>query len=178
MTNLITSTRDNTFLGMGIRQSTADLICWEYFLRTHDFNQIIELGTGNGGFSTWLLLQCVQRHRRFVTYDITTPKSFGRVARGAKLEKHCNALDLLLPSSPAKVFDSVARPVILYCDNGNKPVEVAMYSPYLVKGDYLVVHDWNVEIGKDNIPMQLIMNSEMDDMSNQYQSVTRFFTVV
>ena len=38
------------------------------------------------------------------------------------------------------------RRKFLYCDNGNKPKEVEMYSKYLNVGDMIGCHDWGTEI--------------------------------
>ena len=51
----------------------------------------------------------------------------------------------------ASILRDANRPKLLYCDNGNKKVEVELYSKYLYKGDVLGVHDWGTEIFPEDV---------------------------
>lgn len=105
-------------------------------------DMIIELGTFRGGFTKLLedKLPYVPIHT-FDTYNGTvgTKKFFGKNVHFYKesvLTKCPPLLDLL--AMPEKK--------LLYCDNGRKRQEVAMYAPLLGQGDYIGVHDWGNEI--------------------------------
>ena len=64
------------------------------------------------------------------------------------------------------------HPVLLLCDNGNKPYEIVTYSPHLVPGDLVAVHDWGTEISESSIPEHFHMIHLPWSVS-----MTRFFLV-
>jgi len=59
----------NTLLGIPMLQLWADLRLWEWVLNNFAVRAVVELGTGNGAFSSYLALQCYFRDLRFVTFD-------------------------------------------------------------------------------------------------------------
>jgi hypothetical protein len=78
---------------------------------------------------------------RFLSFDLTEPEFGGDWFRQD---------DILLHSSA--ILSEFMHPMMLWCDNGNKPLEVEIYSPHLQKGDVLAVHDWGKEIFPKDIP--------------------------
>ncbi len=54
------------------------------------------------------------------------------------------------------LISDAPRPLVLYCDNGNKPLEVETFAPALRAGDFLAVHDLGTEIFPENIPSSFI----------------------
>lgn len=111
-------------------------------IATMEVDMIIELGTYRGGFTKLLedKMPTTQIHT-FDTYNgtVTTKKFFGPYVHFYKesVLTDCPVLQELL-SLPVKK--------LLYCDNGRKRQEVAMYAPMLSPGDYIGVHDWGNEI--------------------------------
>jgi hypothetical protein len=114
---------------------------------------IIELGTGNGGF-TYVLhkaVECAELH----TFDKKEGKSIKRNLYNKNVYFHgkcdilsvCNVELVELCKSPKKK--------LLYCDNGRKVQEVKMYSKYLNVGDLLGMHDWPKEISYDDVADEL-----------------------
>jgi len=62
----------------------------------------------------------------------------------------------------------------LYCDDGNKPLEVQTFSPHLQPRDLLGVHDWNTEIKEeDMLPVKHLFNPYMERVSQAHN--LRFF---
>jgi hypothetical protein len=65
----------------------------------------------------------------------------------------CMRLDVW--GRPAKVHDLIKkapRPFVLYCDDGNKQLEVETFGPSLRPGDYLAVHDVGTEFFPEQMP--------------------------
>lgn len=141
-----------TFLGMPIQQQWHDLAHWEAVLsEIGPLRMIIELGTGNGGFSTYLLLQCLARGEQFVTVDRDLAGATrATIGRAINLQDHCVVGDLWGPAGDhvcGLLRDKKNHPLMLFCDDGRKRDEVATFGPLLMPGDGLAVHDWGTEIG-------------------------------
>lgn len=132
-----------TFLGAHCCQSWADFYVWEQLLNAHpELRSVVELGTGEGGFSRYLYLQCQTRGLRFSTFD--------HIRMDTHKQPGFYKLDIF--ANPRKVVTQLLSPGLLFCDNGDKPREVEVSAPLLHPGDLLVVHDWNVEIHRKHIP--------------------------
>lgn len=130
----------------GAAQHALDIISWDDFLSLHHPKSIIELGTGNGSFSKFL--QSAPGITYFVTVDNINPSLY--------IPEFKN-IDIF--SNPKEIIDlikSAPKPLLLFCDNGNKKLEVEIFSPFLEKGDYLTVHDYKIEIMPEDIPYDLI----------------------
>ena len=130
-----------TFLGANCSQSWADFFLWERLLNAHpELRGLVEVGTGEAGFSDYLYIQCQARGIEFATFD--------RVDMG---HRHPRFYQVDVLEHPELVAGHLARPGLLFCDNGDKPREVALFAPYLHQGDLLVVHDWNTEIRRKHV---------------------------
>jgi len=122
---------------LGTQQTVGDIDIWEHWLPQQEIAQIVMLGTGTGVFSS--ILELLTTAPVF-SYDIED-KTMGQI----KLD-HAILLDVL--TFQQEIADILQHPgtSLLFCDNGDKPKEVELYSPYLKINDYLVVHDWGTEI--------------------------------
>lgn len=143
------------------QQSRADLRAWQSFLAAHRVAGIVELGTGLGAFSLWL----AERVPLVVTVDAERPSDPPK--RFVQRDIFADPLDLAAPE-----FRGL-RPLLLFCDNGDKPREVALYGPALRVGDYLAVHDFDAEIFASDIPSEF--KPVLADVCEELGSVTRFF---
>ncbi len=111
-------------------------------IKSFPIELVIELGTFRGGFTK--LLEDALPDTEIHTYDNTNQTASNRKYFGKNVTFHienvltrCNSL-MELCADP--------RPKLLYCDNGRKRQEVAMYSWQLNKRDFIGVHDWGNEI--------------------------------
>lgn len=135
-----------TFLGANCSQSWADFYLWENLLNAHpELRSIVELGTGEAGFSRYLHLQAESRGLEFATFD--------RVRMDGHDQPGFHQLDIF--ADPAKVAGFLRSPAVLFCDNGDKPREVQVFAPFLEPGDLLVVHDYGTEFFPRHIPPML-----------------------
>ena len=132
-----------TFLGVNCSQSWADFWLWERLLNAHpELRSLVELGTGEGGFSRYLYLQAQARGIEFSTFD--------HVHMDGQEVPGFYKLDIF--ADPETVYNHFRTSTVLFCDNGDKPREVKVFAPLLQPRDLLVVHDWNREIFPEHIP--------------------------
>ncbi len=154
-----------SFGGIKAAQIWSDFFLWEGLLNSHEFNAIIELGTWEGGFSWWLWAQTQARKQSFWTFDAVEPENpppgftkldvFAEVDRIATIFKH-------------------SEPLILFCDNGNKPRELQTFAPLLKQEDSLiVVHDWRTEIQPEDVPDTV--EEAYGDFCDDIRSMSRVF---
>jgi hypothetical protein len=103
---------------------------------------IIELGTDRGGF-TKLLNEAIP-NAEIHTFDLANETNAVRKFFSGNVVFHNE--DVLEKCLPLMHLLSRQEKKLLYCDNGKKRKEVAMYSWQLNPLDYIGVHDWRFEI--------------------------------
>lgn len=181
---LLWNCRGQTFMGCKVTQYRVDLALWEIFLnRCPDIASIVELGTEQCGLSLFLALQSYQRSVEFRTFDhkrsdnLDTP-----LARHLGLEQSF-ILGNLFGEAGQKLIElldgGLPRPILLFCDDGDKPREVREFVPHLQIGDYVGVHDWGTEIAQAHVTifgdrLKPLWWKHWEDVG----SITRFMKVV
>lgn len=167
-----------------VMQYRVDLALWERFLnRCPEIASIVELGTEQCGLALFLALQAYQRGMEFRTFDhkrsgnLDTPLSRllglgDRFILGNLFGKAGKKLIALLNGG-------LPRPILLFCDDGNKPREFREFVPHLRVGDYVGVHDWGKEISRADVT---IFGDSLEplwwDQWEEMGSLTRFLKVV
>lgn len=133
-----------SFAGVAMAQAWVDLIVWEGLLNDNPgATGIVEIGTFKGGFSLYLAAQAEARGIFFRTYDVFPPEV--RVPGFVQLDVFAHA-------------DEVKRhlerhdPLILFCDGGNKGRELRTFSQSLTSNSLIVVHDWETEFLRKDVP--------------------------
>jgi len=116
-----------------------------------EFNpgRIIELGTLQGGLTILLANACPEA--RIETFDLNAPR-----ARIDEIPRVCFTAGDILDRTSGAYWGIVTLAhsglqKILYCDNGHKEEEMAMYAPHLQPGDLLGCHDYGTEVHPENI---------------------------
>lgn len=132
------------FLGVPAAQLWRDLEVWEKFFNEHRVKSLVELGTGDGGLALFLQTQAAWRSIVYRTFDREQPQ--------ADIDGFMQVKDIFTAPSVREALRLMRRPAVLFCDDGDKPREVATFSPLLEPGDFLIVHDWGVEIDYHHIP--------------------------
>ena len=143
-----------SFIGITTAQSPADIAVWERFLTDTDVSRIIEIGTYKWGMSLFFWLWCKTKTADFYTYDI---KFFPatRVIRELGITKRFRMVDVFtIPEEIGEVIGSKG-PTVVFCDGGNKPLELQTFSKYLKNGDFIGVHDWGEEVFQKDVPEEL-----------------------
>ena len=154
-----------SFGGIKAAQIWADFFLWEGLLNDQRFHAIIELGTWQAGFSWWLWAQTQARKQSFWTFDAIVPDN---------PPPGFTKLDVFAEVASITTIFRQVEPLVLFCDNGNKPREIQTFAPLLKHEDSLiVVHDWETEIGPDDIPdtVEMVAGSFCDDI----RSMSRVF---
>lgn len=133
---------------------------------------IVELGTSEGGFT--MLMADAAPGAEIHTFDRCPIFEYNRKFFPTNIHLHRG--DVLKPHPD--VIKLLKRPVrkFLYCDNGNKKLEVKLYSKYLSKNDYIGVHDWGREIfWKDVQPFIGPWEKVQWDVLEKYGVLTRIW---
>jgi len=69
--------------------------------------------------------------------------------------EECFTLGDLFGEAGKKLIDfldgGLPRPILLFCDNGDKPREFREFVPHLRVGDCVGVHDWGSEIHRADV---------------------------
>lgn len=107
----------------------------------------VELGTFRGLTTLWLGVAMQLRGGHVTTFDIADVRDADIVA--AWPANITFRREDVLADNPNVVgqFGLVGPPgVLLFCDNGDKVREVALYARHLRSGSVLLVHDWETEV--------------------------------
>ncbi len=160
------------FLGGGMSQTYSSIYLLEFYIRIHDFEYVVEIGTNKGALSLYLAnLACATERFSFETYDISHRALYDRTENGVGhwLDKVCDM------STYSKIFlqdvfsfntvnyiesQMFNRKSLILCDGGNKAKEVETYSKLLKPGDRIMAHDWKSEIQPEHIDFSRLQYDE------------------
>ena len=181
--DLLRALRHTTIFGQSATQHWVDVVLWEHFFNKHpDIKAMIEFGTGMGGLSIAFALHAVQRDFAFFTFDARKWDACfsSPLARLVDLEGHFQQANLFKDDGRKAVLkllrQSALHPLLLFCDNGDKPREFADYVPHLRPGDYVAVHDWGKEFGPEDAALYPIEPLYFD-LAEQMEGITRMWRV-
>ena len=111
---------------------------------------IVELGTDRCG-STSVLRDAAPESEIF-SFDMKAPRLTEEQVASLGSNTHIVDADVLKSKDVVcRSFQAVDGVVLLFCDNGNKPLEVELYAPTLRTGDVIGVHDWETEVCGDDV---------------------------
>jgi hypothetical protein len=132
-----------TLFGRPIAQYWEDLALWETVLNENpQLNQIIEFGTWQGGMSYFLWAQAQAREMEFTTLDINKPDK--EVPEFYQFD--------IFKRFKAVWGNYLYNDTLIFCDNGDKPKEVALVAPMLTVDSIIAIHDWGTEFVLEDIP--------------------------
>ena len=172
-----------SFFGIGARQIWVDVVLWELFFNEHpQIKTVIELGSGGHGLSVIFALHGVTRGFKLFTFDRKRYDSLDwPLPRLLQLERTFCNLDLLGYMGVQHVKRLLDRPelhpLLLFCDNGDKPKEFAAFVPYLMVGDYVGVHDWEVEFYPKDAQIGVNLEPWQHDLADRMGGITRLWEV-
>ena len=181
---LLWSCSGQTFMHCKATQYWTDLALWERFLNScSEIKAVIELGTEECGLSLFLALQAYQRGMEFRTFAHQWVDNLRTaLARLLRLEEHFIRGNLFSEAGGELVkllHGGLPHPILLFCDDGDKPRELREFVPHLLPGDYVGVHDWGTEIGQAHVD---IFGDSLEplwwDEWEKAGSITRFMKVV
>ncbi len=144
----------NTGLGRG------DFLYLDYVLHEfEDVKNIVELGSMHGLTTIYLGVVAALRTGMVLSYDIQDLIPFHIRNASDRLPVYFKRGDVLSGGTTKNeiILELSGLPnLMLFCDNGNKEKEIALYAPYLKQGDVLLVHDWGTEVHAENIVQYLV----------------------
>jgi len=155
---------ETTIFGIRAYQDWDDLKHWETFFNGHRLGSLIELGTGAGAMSAYLFMQCELRGVWFAaTFDHRLPLAPLHRMRIPFIRGDVLGDPAIVESAILASHEQSDAPLVIFCDNGNKPQEVELYAPMLRAGDYIAVHDWGTEFLEGDIPpgCRIVMEGAM-----------------
>jgi cephalosporin hydroxylase len=157
-----------TFLGLRFDQEWQDIDIWERFFANNYIQTMIEIGTGNGGMTLYFALQCYQRHINFHTFDNQDWINYNDGLPAALQLRRCfHHIDIFTDSHEViYLLENARRPLAIFFDDGDKPKEWELFTPFTSPGDFCIVHDWGTEfhekdIGKTNVERILAEESDL-----------------
>lgn len=157
---------DVTFCGYGTAQYWADFYLWEKLLNAHpEMKAVLELGVDRGGFSLYLGFQCNVRGIEYRGFDVFEPQA--PIEGFQKLDIFLNKQTII------ETMNSFDGPIFLFCDNGNKPRELKVFSGEMPEGSLVAVHDWGTETLPSDVPEWL--SEVYGEFCDNLGSVTRIF---
>jgi len=168
------------FLGIQSVQYWSDFMVWDKFLSAHpEIGSMVELGTGRGGLSLYLYLEAIQREFPFLTFDTAPAEACQTpVAKLVGMSSVCITGDIFgdCHKRIITLLTSPTQPVMLFCDDGDKPKEFRTFVPYLKPGSLIAVHDWSTEFGSDDtLPVKDMVEETFVAESEAIGSMTRFY---
>jgi len=163
-------------------QTFPALFVFEWLLNFHSVEQIVEIGTGCGGLTTYLQLQANIRGLDFVTYDANCRLDDKNNKIVANPPLHMRKF---INFRKGNVFEDDVRDEIrallkkkvtlLYCDNGNKPKEIKTFSPHCLKGSIIGTHDWHGHFQVEGMVRELGMKLLFEDICIEGMTKMRFW---
>ena len=172
--------------GAEMGQTFTSLFVFEWLLNLYPVDHIIELGTGRGGLSMFLATQAEIRGMGFITFDalkrMNDEINYITYNPPTDIEKRINFFkkDVFTQEVMDRVVEIIKdNRVLIYCDNGNKPREIARFAPLIKKGDIIGCHDWHpaqfINIGVEEIQKEHSLKVIFEDFADEYTTRQRFW---
>lgn len=137
-------TKRSIFGQTDVQISHADLLALETVLAIKPL-PIVELGTGTGVTSMYLGTAAAINNVLMMTFDITDRRL--PAVKAAWFNNMTFFRQDIFTDPHGTISDLLSRyPVLLFCDNGDKPKEFQTFVPHLLPGSIVIVHDWLREI--------------------------------
>lgn len=135
----------STYRGLGLHHWDDELPLIQEVLDNTEPVLVIEFGTMWGGFAAFLADAIDSWGGRVLTLDRDRYASIDElVSRWRNIEyRQRDVFDVTTVEELQPLFK---KDVCLYCDNGNKMLEITTYAPLLPVGALLGAHDYGTEV--------------------------------
>jgi cephalosporin hydroxylase len=143
------------FMGRKMMQEYQDVAIWDKFFDKYKVKTLIELGTGYGGLSLYFGLKCHERGIEFYTFDNIQSTDFQMPKEiEIGLAKSFHLINIFSDEGIAlirKIITESTKPTAIFFDDGDKAREWRTFAPSTSVGDFLAVHDWDVEFKSEDV---------------------------
>ena len=174
---------NTSFFGVRAIQHWSDVALWECFFNEHpQIKTVVELGSGGHGLSIIFALNGVTRGFKLITFDRRRYESLDwPLPKLLQLEDTFASVDLFADKVVKRMVEWLGRdelhPLLLFCDNGDKPREFATFVPHLRAGDYVGVHDWKVEFHPKDAQIDVNLEPWQHELADRMGGSTRLWEV-
>jgi len=157
------------------------------FLEVAGITTFIELGVHEGGLASLLVSRCIFKPGfSYLGVEINPSipraelrRAIGVVPYGAAELVIGDCFAAGLQHKIASVIHGSTGPVFVYCDNGDKPKEIAVYADFPRPGDYIGTHDYADGVRKfpgypdwpnGEFPKPEVAPSDLDPLRDRFES--------
>ena len=149
------------FMGGGMSQAYSALYFFEHYIWLYGFEYVVEIGTQKGALALFFAnMASVTEKFLFETYDISNYDYYNRENEGTghwfdeivKISKFVEFYNCNIFSEWAikNIKENISKfKTLIFCDGGDKKKELETFAKFLKSGDHIIVHDWDVEIIKE-----------------------------
>jgi predicted O-methyltransferase YrrM len=156
----------------GVRTAQAD--GWEEafteFFGKEEFDIVIELGTLRGGLTILLAELCGSKLHTFDIKDVLSDSS-KHILNDLNVSVY---VENIFDTDTVKNLIRKEGRVLLLCDNGNKPKEVKLFTPFLKKDDVIMAHDYHLNKNKFNENKHIWRHFEISEKDMNYKSLKSY----
>jgi len=133
----------------------------KFFDENRDVKRVVDLGAGCGGLTLFFGANMLQRDGKVLSFDIDALQSTQAQRDFEKLNITFEERDVFEKDSVEMIRKFIeGEQALIFCDNGNKGREFRLYERILKKGDFIMAHDWGVEISQGDLDGYAYTNLE------------------
>ncbi len=140
------------FLNEKMGQFSGVIEEWEWILDKEKPDKVVEIGTGSGAFSTYLLLWCLNNGAEFVTVDSR------ELWKSSPVKELLGFRDYFVNKDIFETDIELNGKVLVFCDGGNKKKEFKYFWSRLKEEDLIAVHDVGEEFPRNWIEKEYHFN--------------------
>ena len=107
-----------------------------------DFDLIIDIGTGHGGFTKFLFEKSQEIECKFITYDKNSHQCKHIKKVDTNIDSRCKDVCDIFTINEIEQEIIKSKRVLILCDGGNVSEEFNKYSNIIKKGDVIMAHDY------------------------------------
>lgn len=152
----------------------------KFFGENRDVKRVVDIGTGTGGLTLFFGMHMLQRDGKVLSLDIEEVQSAQARRDFEKLNIDFRKMDVFAESAVELVKEFIMdEKALIFCDNGKKSREFPLYARMLKPGDFIMAHDWGIEISEGDLDelihscLELFLQEEFDKEETYILSMRR-----
>jgi len=134
-------TNKEKYIGVTIKQVKGIFPLFDSFFELEKFDHVVEIGTGNGGFSSYIAQKCFDMKSKFTTYDINK-------INNPHIEKHLQILNVNVITKNVnddKHIEDIIKNdgrCLLLIDGALKTPQFNKFASLIKVNDIIMTHDY------------------------------------